>query len=76
MLTVRHNFTSRTQAPITRINEDALKVRASGITETRNRLAQYDNYENPAIVGQLIAAMNYSVRQCERELQRRKVGKK
>lgn len=76
MLTVRHNFVSRTQMPINRIDESALKVRAMGISECRRLLSQAGNYENPNMMREVIATLNYTVRQCEKEIQRRKVGKK
>ena len=72
-------FISRTQKPISKISTAALQVRAKGITMLRAALALsrlsvietgFESYREQST--DLIAAMNFSVRDAEKELQRRK----
>lgn len=62
-------FVSPTQKHISRIDETALRVRAQGITILRDLISRSVGKEG---VQELIAAMNYSVADCNKELKRRR----
>jgi hypothetical protein len=76
-------FVSRTQKPISKIAEAALKQRVKGISAVRGAIAltvaTYDKVEADADyevlrtnARELISAMNFSQRDAEKELARRK----
>lgn len=75
-------FISRTQKPISKVATAALKVRSKGISAVRGELALVSaSYANcvgesfeylRAQAVELIASLNFSCRDAEKELQRRK----
>ena len=75
-------YISRTQKPISKVATAALKVRSKGISAVRGELALISaSYANcvgesfeylRAQAGELIASLNFSCRDAEKELQRRK----
>lgn len=71
-------FISPTQKHIGRISESALQARVKGITFVRDGIQAIvelsTSPDKGAIVQELIAAMNYSVADCTKELKRRKLA--
>lgn len=77
-----YEYRSRTQMPIQRIKESALRVRETGIARIKEVIeavshdATNESGEVSAIMRDyarhLIASMNYSVSQVQKELKRRK----
>lgn len=65
-------FRSRTQKRIEKISTEALKVRESGITTTRTAIEDGCKVGDREETRELIAAMNYSVSQVQRELRNRR----
>lgn len=65
-------YRSRTQKYIGKISTDALKVRESGITATRAAIDEACKAGDREGTRDLLAAMNYSVSQVQRELRKRK----
>lgn len=73
----RHEFVSRTQKSIRKISTPALKARARGASSVYEGLEFVVAMNNREEARELIASLNYSVRQAEREVAfREKVAKK
>lgn len=68
-------YRSRTQKRIEKISTEALKVREAGITSTRTAIEDGAKAGDREETRDLIAAMNYSVSQVQRELRRRRKQK-
>lgn len=71
----RHEFVSRTQKSIRQISDMALQARAKGISFVRTGIDFTSAQGKRDISRELIASMNYSARQAEKELAFRSKGK-
>lgn len=71
----RVEFVSRTQKPVRKISTRALKARVKGISFVRDGIAITSAQGNHDLTRELIASMNYSVRQCAKELAFREKNK-
>jgi len=71
----RVEFVSRTQKPVRKIPTVALKARAKGMSFVRDGIAFTSAQGNRDLTRELIASMNYSVRQCAKELAFREKNK-
>lgn len=78
-----YEYRSRTQMPIQRIKESALMLRETGITRVKevieavscdvtNAASEHVSTTTRDYARHLIASMNYSVSQVQKELKRRK----
>lgn len=76
MYTDVYEFKSRTNKSIRDIPEKFLKERTEGITKLKNLLSYLTEQGERDSVREVIATMNYSVSQAEKELKRRKGGVK
>lgn len=65
-------YRSRTQKRIEKISAEALKVRESGITATRTAIDGGSKVGDREETRDLIATLNYSVSQVQRELRNRR----
>lgn len=65
-------FRSRTQKRIEKISTDSLKVREAGITSIRTSIDNGCKVGDREETRDLIATMNYSVSQVQKELRNRK----
>lgn len=65
-------FRARTQKRIEKISTEALKVRESGVTSTRTAIEDGAKAADREETRELIATMNYSVSQVQRELRNRR----
>ena len=65
-------YRSRTQKRIEKISTASLKVREAGITATRIAIDEACKAGKREETRELIAAMNYSVSQVQRELRKRR----
>ena len=70
-----HVYRSRTQKYIGKISTEALKVREVGVTATRAAIDEACKEGDREKTRDLIAAMNYSVSQVNRELRNRRKQK-
>lgn len=67
-----HMYRSRTQKRIEKISTASLKVREAGVTATRTAIDEACKAGDREGTRDLIATMNYSVSQVQRELRKRK----
>lgn len=65
-------YRSRTQKRIEKVNTEALKIREKGITAIRAAIDNGCKVGDREETRELIATMNYSVSQIQRELRNRK----
>lgn len=71
----REEFVSRTQKSVRKISTMALKARMKGMPFVRDGIAFTGAQGNRDLTRELIASMNYSVRQCAKELAFREKNK-
>lgn len=64
----RYEFTSRTQKSIRGISDVALRARTKGMSFVRDGIAFTSAQGKREEARELIASLNYSVRQCAKEL--------
>lgn len=65
-------YRARTQKRIEKISQEALTARENGITKLREEISSCANTVEREHARNLIAAMNYSVSQVQRELRERR----
>ena len=65
-------FRSRTQKRIEKVSTEALKIREKGITTTRTAIEDGAKTRDREETRELIATMNYSVSQVQKELRNRR----
>lgn len=71
-----NTYRPRTQMHIKDIDTLALKIRESGITNTRQAIQEVSEKKDSYKARHLIASMNYSVSQVQRELRSRSKNKR
>ena len=64
----REEFVSRTQKSVRNISDMALQARVKGMSFVRDGIAFTSAQGKRDLARELITSMNYSVRQCEKEL--------
>lgn len=64
----REEFVSRTQKSVRKISDMALQARVKGMPFVRDGIAFTSVQGKRGLARELIASMDYSVRQCEKEL--------
>lgn len=67
-----YSYRSRTQKRIEKISTSALKVREAGITSTRTAIEEGCEAGDREETRDLIATLNYSVSQVQKELRNRR----
>ena len=68
-------FRARTQKRIEKISTESLKVREAGVTSTRTAIEDGSKVGDREETRDLIATLNYSVSQVQRELRNRRKQK-